>query len=286
VRDLRGKIAHMHCDIVKLADQLRRQVGVVGDVPVHLLVRRRCHLHTHTHTRSITRVSCRDEGRSEPMQASAAPRAEGETQATPKHREVTHVLAVALREVDDARADGGEAHERAGAGVPQLRVEALLLCRHAHKHSAISLVRTPPRQELESKRIDSGGRAPGSSTQARQPRASERNTHLPPAARRAAAAARCRPRTTSSCPTTCRRSQNLIYCHLHFTPRPHRSTHTVPPPQIGRILPGPRARQRPRRRGGERERLTSSAQPSSEIATMVVRCGGGACVREGEGGRE
>jgi hypothetical protein len=112
------------------------------------------------------------------MQASAAPRAEGETQATPKHREVTHVLAVALREVDDARADGGEAHERAGAGVPQLRVEALLLCRHAHKHSAISLVRTPPRQELESKRIDSGGRAPGSSTQARQPRASETRTFL------------------------------------------------------------------------------------------------------------
>jgi hypothetical protein len=36
----------MHCDIVQLADQLRRQVGVVGDVPVHLLVRRRCHLHT------------------------------------------------------------------------------------------------------------------------------------------------------------------------------------------------------------------------------------------------
>lgn len=70
----------MHCDIMELADQLRRQVGVVGDVPVHLLVRRRCHL-----------------------------------------------LAVALREVDDARTDGGEADERAGAGVPQLRVEALLL---------------------------------------------------------------------------------------------------------------------------------------------------------------
>jgi hypothetical protein len=38
------KIAHMHCDIVKLADQLRRQVGVVWDVAVHLLVRRRRHL--------------------------------------------------------------------------------------------------------------------------------------------------------------------------------------------------------------------------------------------------
>jgi hypothetical protein len=36
----------MHCDIVQLADQLRRQVGVVGDVPVHLLVRRRRHLYT------------------------------------------------------------------------------------------------------------------------------------------------------------------------------------------------------------------------------------------------
>uniref|UniRef100_A0A0A8ZPH0 Uncharacterized protein n=1 Tax=Arundo donax TaxID=35708 RepID=A0A0A8ZPH0_ARUDO len=70
----------MHCDVVELADQLRRQVGIVGDVPVHLLVRRRRHL-----------------------------------------------LAVALGEVDDARADGGEAHERAGARVPQLRVEAFLL---------------------------------------------------------------------------------------------------------------------------------------------------------------
>jgi len=39
----------MHCDIMELADQLRRQVGVVGDVPVDLLVRRRCHLHTRAH---------------------------------------------------------------------------------------------------------------------------------------------------------------------------------------------------------------------------------------------
>ena len=44
-----------------------------------------------------------------------------------------HLLAVALREVDDARADGGEADERAGARVPQLRVEALLLCRHSRQ---------------------------------------------------------------------------------------------------------------------------------------------------------
>jgi hypothetical protein len=43
-------------------------------------------------------------------------------------RSLTHLFAVALREVDDARADGGKADERAGARVPQLRVEALLLC--------------------------------------------------------------------------------------------------------------------------------------------------------------
>ena len=33
------------------------------------------------------------------------------------------LLAVALREVDDARAEGGEADERAGAGLPKLVVE-------------------------------------------------------------------------------------------------------------------------------------------------------------------
>ena len=49
---------------------------------------------------------------------------------------------MALREVDDARADGGEADERAGARVPQLRVEALLLC-------------TPQRTNVKQNRIDS-----------------------------------------------------------------------------------------------------------------------------------
>jgi hypothetical protein len=54
--------------------------------------------------------------------------------------ELTHLLAVALREVDDARGDGGEADERAGARVPQLRVEALLLCtsRTAQRPASIS----------------------------------------------------------------------------------------------------------------------------------------------------
>jgi hypothetical protein len=53
---------------------------------------------------------------------------------------LTHLLAVALREVDDARGDGGEADERAGARVPQLRVEALLLCtsRTAQRPASIS----------------------------------------------------------------------------------------------------------------------------------------------------
>jgi hypothetical protein len=70
----------MHCDIMELADQLRRQVGVVGDVPVHLLVRRRCHLHTRPHTRiSLGRNA------SESDQSSRTGRGESETrQTTPR----------------------------------------------------------------------------------------------------------------------------------------------------------------------------------------------------------
>lgn len=45
----------MHCDIMELADQLRRQVGVVGDVAVHLLVRRRRHLGPQT--QALARIS-------------------------------------------------------------------------------------------------------------------------------------------------------------------------------------------------------------------------------------
>jgi hypothetical protein len=125
----------MHCDVVKLGDQLRRQVGVVGDVPVHLLVRRRCHLHTHTHVESHALAVATTAGANRSKQA--GPHELRGKHSRHQNTEVTHVLAVALREVDDARVDGGEAHEGAGAGVPQLRVEALLLCRHTHKHSPL-----------------------------------------------------------------------------------------------------------------------------------------------------
>jgi len=101
----------MHCDIMELADQLRRQVGVVGDVPVDLLVRRRCHL-----------------------------------------------LTVALREVDDAGADGGEADERAGARVPQLRVKApLLLARllHGRRLAVVFLLHRHQMRSLSSRATSS-----------------------------------------------------------------------------------------------------------------------------------
>jgi hypothetical protein len=126
---------------------------------------------------------------------------------------------VALREVDDARADGGEAHERAGAGVPQLRVEALLLCADIVHAVAISIVRTPPEAVKQTNRFPGEERPPVRKAER------ERNAHLPPAA----AAARCWPRTTSSCPTAGRGNQNLIST---TTPSPIHP----PPPQIGRIL--------------------------------------------------
>lgn len=124
----------MHCDIVQLADQLRRQVRVVGDVPLHLLVRRRRHLYHEAHTRirkttrrqyinQLARTHGGNAGRQglRTKQRAARWRDGG-----------ADLLAVALREVDDARAEGGEADERAGAGVPQLRVEVLLLCTRTH----------------------------------------------------------------------------------------------------------------------------------------------------------
>jgi hypothetical protein len=103
--------------------------------------------------------------------------------------ELTHLLAVALREVDDARGDGGEADERAGARVPQLRVEALLLCtsRTAQRPAIIS-------KKTES--IPSQQRCTGKRNLARQAGRHRPPTHLPPAA-----AARCLPRTRSSSPT-------------------------------------------------------------------------------------
>jgi hypothetical protein len=127
---------------------------------------------------------------------------------------------VALREVDDARADGGEAHERAGAGVPQFRVEALLLCTVIVHALAISLFRT------EEEGCEANESIPGGSQAGTQQGNRERNAHLP-----LAAAARCWPRTTSSCPTTGRGNQNLISTTT-TTPSPIHP----PPPQIGRIL--------------------------------------------------
>jgi hypothetical protein len=85
-----------------------------------------------------------------------------------------------------------------------------------------------------------------------------------------------------------RRRQNLIYnYHLHFTPhtpasnRPHSATSQDP----AHVRGGHPAAE------GE-GRLTSSAHSSSEVATMVVWCGGrrervgwgGGCVREEERG--
>jgi hypothetical protein len=77
---------------------------------------------------------------------------------------LTHLLAVALREVDDARTDGGEADERAGAGVPQLRVEALLLCtpQRANVSKKTESIPKPTAQHREAKPSQAGTDAPSS----------------------------------------------------------------------------------------------------------------------------
>ena len=148
-----------------------------------------------------------------------------------------HLLAVALREVDDARADGGEADERAGARVPQLRVEALLLCRHSRQALIEAVSETNrPRPRAAGNPTNQPAKAHGSSERARNlGRSSRLGTHLPPAA--AAASGRCWPPTTSSSSSPPTSTGTETYSTVPSRRiRPEPPITLRPPPQIGRIL--------------------------------------------------